>query len=108
MLSGALSGTAENLTIFPLDPVDYLAAPAQFSADLVCAANATPGTTCRDVPASNGSFSQNVQRLGMYLLDSWRATPRLTVNYGLRWDTTFGLFEASGRNQFANPAFSTL
>ena len=26
VLSGALSGTAENLTIFPLDPVDYLAA----------------------------------------------------------------------------------
>ena len=108
MLSGALSGTAENLTIFPLDPVDYLAAPAQFSTDLVCAANATPGTSCRDVPASNGSFSQNLQRLGTYLLDSWQATRSLTVNYGLRWDTTFGLFEASGRNQFANPAFSTL
>ena len=108
VLSGALSGTAENLTIFPLDPVDYLAAPAQFSTDLVCAANATPGTSCRDVPASNGSFSQNLQRLGTYLLDSWQATRSLTVNYGLRWDTTFGLFEASGRNQYANPAFSTM
>ncbi len=108
VLSGALSGTAENLTIFPLDPTDYLTNPAQFSADLVCADDATPGTTCNNAPAGNGSFSQNVQRLGLYAHDSWRVTPNLTINYGLRWDTTFGLFQASGRNQFANPAYSTL
>ena len=35
-------------------------------------------------------------------------TPRLTVNYGLRYDTTFGLFTASGRSQLDNPAFLTL
>jgi hypothetical protein len=108
VLSGALSGTAEKLTIFPFDPTDYLENTAQFSADLICAENATPGTTCNDVPASNGSFSQNVQRLGFYALDSWRVTPSLTINYGLRYDTTFGLFQASGRNQFANSAFLTL
>lgn len=108
VLSGVLSGTAENLTIFPLDPTDYLANTAQFSEDLICGPNATPGTTCNNVPASNGSFSQSVQRLGLYAIDSWRVTRSLTVNYGLRWDTTFGLFEASGRNQFANPAYSTL
>jgi hypothetical protein len=108
VLSGALSGTAENLTIFPLDPTDYLTNPAQFSADLVCAEDATPGTTCNNAPAGNGSFSQNVQRLGLYAHDSWRVTPNLTINYGLRWDTTFGLFQASGRNQLANPAYSTL
>ena len=108
VLSGALSGTAENLTIFPLDPTDYLANPAQFSEDLVCGPNATPGTTCNDVPESNGGFSQNVQRLGLYAHDSWRVTPRITINYGLRWDTTFGLFQASGRSQLDNPAYSTL
>jgi hypothetical protein len=32
----------------------------------------------------------------------------LTVNYGLRWDTTFGLFEGSGRSQLENRAFITL
>ena len=108
VLSGALSATAENLTIFPLDPIDYLSNPAQFSADLICGPNATSGATCNDVPASNGSFSQNIRRLGLYAHDSWRVTPTLTVNYGLRWDTSFGLFEASGRNQFLNPAYSTL
>ena len=54
-------------------------------------------------PAGDGSFSQNVQRLGLYAEDSWRVTPRLTVNYGLRYDTTFGLFDASGRSQAQNP-----
>ena len=108
VLSGALSGTAENLTVFPLDPTDYIANPAQFSADLVCAENASPGTTCTDTPEGNGSFSQNVQRLGLYFQDSWRVTPRLTLNYGLRYDTTYGLFEASGRSQLDNPAVQTL
>ena len=108
VLSGALTGTPENLTVFPIDPTDYIANPAQFSADLICAPNATPGTTCTDTGASNGSFSQNVQRLGLYFQDSWRVTPRLTVNYGLRYDTTFGLFSASNRSQLDNPAVQTL
>jgi hypothetical protein len=30
------------------------------------------------------------------------------VNYGLRYDTTFGLFTASGRSQLDNPALLTL
>jgi hypothetical protein len=108
VLSGALSGTAENLTIFTMDPTFYLQNPAQFSADIGCSAAALPGTTCSDTPASNGSFSQDVQRLGVYAENSWRETPHLTVNYGLRYDTTFGLFEASGRSQADNPAVITL
>ena len=108
VLSGALSGTAENLTIFPLDPTDYLANPARFSADLVCGSTATPGATCVDTPATSGSFSQNVQRLGLYVENSWRETPHLTINYGLRYDTTFGLFTASGRSQLDDPAYATL
>jgi len=108
VLSGALASTAQNLTAFPLDPTDYVANPAQFSEDLVCGPNATPGASCTSTPDSNGSFSQNVQRLGMYVMDSWRITPRLTVNYGLRYDTTFGLFEASGRSQADNPAVQTM
>ncbi len=58
-------------------------------------------------PAGDGSFSQNVQRLGFYVEDSWRINAGLTINYGLRYDTTFGLFIASGRNQSFNPALST-
>jgi hypothetical protein len=108
VLSGALSGTAENLTVFPLDPTDYLATPAQFTEDLNCGPTATPGATCSSTPAGDGSFSQNVQRLGVYAEDSWRVTSHLTVNYGLRYDTTFGLFNASGRTQLENPTLLTI
>jgi hypothetical protein len=112
VMSGALSGTAENLTVFAQDPTYYASNPQQFAVDLNCTPTATlqvtPGTTCSTTPASNGSFSQNVQRLGFYAQDSWRVTPQLTINYGLRYDTTFGLFEASGRSQLDNPALLTL
>ena len=76
VMSGALPGNAENLTVFAQNPVDYLNDPQQFAVDLTCTPTATlavtPGTTCTNTPAGNGSFSQNVQRLGMYAEDSWR------------------------------------
>jgi len=112
VMSGALAATAENLTIFAMDPADYVGNPAQFSVDLTCTPTltlaVTPGTTCTPTPAGNGSFSQDVQRLGLYAQNSWRVTSRLTLNYGVRYDTSFGLFTASGRTQAQNPAFLTL
>ena len=108
VMSGALTANAETLVVFALDPTDYAANPAQFTTDLTaCSAtpspNVTPNTMCTVTPAGDGSFSQNVQRLGFYAEDSWRLTRKLTVNYGLRYDTTFGLFDASGRGQSQNP-----
>jgi outer membrane receptor protein involved in Fe transport len=108
VLSGALSGTAETLIQFPSNPSFYLTHPSQFYSDLSCASPLPVGVACTATPAANGNFVQNVQRLGLYAEDSWRVTPRLTVNYGLRYDTTFGLFNASGRTQLANPVFQTL
>ncbi|HKN76004.1 MAG TPA: carboxypeptidase regulatory-like domain-containing protein [Candidatus Acidoferrum sp.] len=108
VMSGALTANAETLVAFALDPTVYVADPAQFTTDLTaCSAtpspDVTPNTMCTVTPAGDGSFSQNVQRLGFYAEDSWRVTRNLTVNYGLRYDTTFGLFEASGRSQAQNP-----
>jgi hypothetical protein len=115
VLSGALASTAETLISLGMNPTDYLGNPQQFSADLICNQGqvaslplASPGTTCATTPASDGSFAQDVQRLGLYVEDSWRVTPRLTVDYGVRYDTTFGLFTASGRSQLDNPGYLTL
>src|SRR5580693_2357557 len=112
VMSGALPANAENLTVFAQDPTFYLSNPKQFAVDLTCTPTATlpvtDGTSCSSTPAGDGSFSQNVQRLGFYAQDSWRVTPRLTVNYGLRYDTSFGLFSASGQSQLNNPAYQTL
>jgi hypothetical protein len=100
VLSGALAANPETLVTLPENPTFYLIHPAQFTADI--AANSA------FTPAGDGSFSQNVQRLGLYVEDSWRVTPRLTVNYGSRYDTSLGLFDASGRSQSRNPFLLSL
>ena len=100
VLSGALTGNAETLVTFPQDPSYYLAHQNQFVIDYAAGSVSTP--------ASNGFFGQNIQRLGLYVEDSWRVRPGLTLNYGLRWDTTFGLFMAEGRSQAENPAVVAL
>lgn len=110
VLGGALPATAETLLTYPSDPAFYAANPSQFFFSRGCAVRPVPASQigCNFTPAGNGSFSQNVQRLGLYGEDSWRMTSRLTVNYGLRYDTTFGLFTAEGRSQLENPALLTL
>ncbi len=100
VLAGAFPGNQETLYQFPQDPTFYLSNPALFAIDYAAGASTTP--------ASDGSFSQNVQRFGLYAQDSWRVSRHLTVNYGLRWQTTFGLFTGSGLSQEHNAALVTL
>jgi hypothetical protein len=109
VLSGAFPGTAETLYTLTENPTFYLANPSQLTAELNCLPP-FDGENCQTTftPEGNGSFSQNLQRLGFYAMDSWRVTPTLTINYGLRWDTTFGLFTASGVSQLFNPAVQTV
>ncbi len=102
VLAGAFPGNQETLYSFPNDPTFYTLNAtnlAQFPIDYADGASTTP--------AGDGSFSQNVQRLGLYAQDSWRLS-RLTLNYGLRYQATFGLLTASGRSQAQNAAFPTL
>ncbi len=118
VLSGAFAATKEYLAQFVLNPADYFNPVinpnglTQFTADLNCEAvgnvDPTSNTSCTSTPAGDGSFSQNVQRLALYAEDSWRVSRHLTVNYGLRYQTTYGLFEGSGRSQAENNAFVTL
>ena len=100
VLNGAFPGNQETLYTFPNDPVFYLSDPAQFALDYAAGASTKP--------ASDGSFSQNVQRLALYAEDSWRVTRHLTLTYGLRYQATFGLFMASGRSQAENPSYLLL
>ena len=106
VLSGALAAKAETVLAYSNDPSFYAANPSQFYFSSTCAPPVPAGVTCTATPAGDGSFSQNIQRLGIYAQDSWGITPHLTINYGLRYDTTFGLFTASGRSQNANPALT--
>jgi hypothetical protein len=100
VLGGAFPGNQETLYSFPNDPTFYIANPAQFSFDYANGASTTP--------ANDGSFSQSVQRLGLYAQDSWRLSRHLTLNYGLRWQTTLGLFTDSGHSQALNRALVTM
>jgi hypothetical protein len=119
VLGGAFAATAEQFITYPSDPDYYVANPSQFyfvppNPNDPCDPAPPPpvppatGITCSFTPAGNGSFSQNVQRLGLYAEDSWRVSHHLTVNYGLRYQTTFGLFTAEGESQAVNPSFSLL
>ncbi len=100
VLSGAFASNQETLYSFPENPTYYIANPAQFLTDYAAGASTAP--------AGDGSFSQNVQRLAFYGEDSWRVSRQLTVNYGVRYQTTFGLFEGEGRTQADNSAYITL
>jgi hypothetical protein len=123
VLSGAFASTAEQIIKYPSNPNCYVNPPGADCGGIPSAlpfyyvaptsqCNPEPsvasGITCAFTPAGDGSFSQNVQRLGLYAEDSWRVSRHLVVNYGLRYQTTFGLFEGSGRSQVENSAYITL
>jgi hypothetical protein len=113
VLGGAFAATAEQFIVYPNNPDVYVADESQFyfvppSQQCNPPPDPVSGISCAFTPAGDGRFSQNVQRLGLYAQDSWRVTHHLTVNYGLRYQTTFGLFTASGRSQTANPVFNSL
>jgi hypothetical protein len=110
VLSGAFASTAETLAKYINDPTYYVQNPGVFGtfAPQCLGIPATDGSTCTYTPAGDGSFSQNVQRLAFYAEDSWRISHQLTVNYGLRYQTTWGLFTGSGRSEDENAAYITL
>ena len=113
VLRGALAGNAETLFSYPQDPSFYVANPAVLAnCPNPLPAKPDPGfpdcSTENASGASDGTFSQSIRRLGLYAEDAWRVTPSFTVNAGLRYDTTFGLFVASGHNQAANPTLAAL
>jgi hypothetical protein len=129
VLSGRLSDNAERLIQFSsLNPSDLVSSGQSLAPFFTCDPSITvapppaplppggcpvdskgaPLATITDVSPGGGTFSQNVQRLGFYAQDSWRVRPNFTLNYGLRYDTTFGLFNSNGGDQRDNPAVQTV
>ena len=110
VLSGAFAATAETLAQYVNNPTYYVQNPGTFGTFVPQCLGVTPsdGSTCSYTPAGDGTFTQNVQRLGLYAEDSWRVSRQLTLNYGVRYQTTWGLFTGSGRSQDENPAYLTL
>ena len=110
VLSGSFASTAETLARYVNDPLYYVQNPSVFGTFTPQCANftASDGSTCNYTPAGDGSFSQSVQRLAFYAEDSWRVSHQLTFNYGLRYQSTWGLFTGSGRSQADNAAYVTL
>jgi hypothetical protein len=110
VLSGAFASSAETFVQYGNNPTYYLANPGvipSFTPGCV-GFSASDGSTCSFTPASNGGFSQNVQRLAFYGEDSWKVSRNLTFNYGLRYQSTWGLFTGSGRSQADNAAYITM
>jgi Carboxypeptidase regulatory-like domain/TonB dependent receptor len=123
VLGGAFASTPEQFTTYPSNPDCYINPPGPDCGGITTAlpfyytppsamCNPEPttgsGISCTFTPAGDGSFSQNIQRLGLYAEDSWRVSRQLTVNYGLRYQATWGLFIGSGRGEADNSAYVTL
>jgi hypothetical protein len=110
VLSGAFASTAETLAQYVNNPTYYAQNPGVFGtfAPQCAGIPASDGSTCSYTPAGDGTFTQDVQRLAFYAEDSWRVSHQLTFNYGLRYQTTWGLFLGSGRSEDENPAYLTL
>jgi hypothetical protein len=129
VLSGRLSDNAERLIQFTsMNPTDLVSSGQSLAPFFTCDpaiavppppaplpangcpvdASGNPLANITDTPAGGGRFAQNVQRLGFYGQDSWRIGRNFTVNYGVRYDTTFGLFNSNGAGQNSNPAVLTI
>jgi hypothetical protein len=123
VLGGAFASTAEQIVKFSANPDCYINPPGSDCGGITSPLpfydvspssqcnpepSAESGITCTYTPAGDGSFSQNVRRLAFYAEDSWRLSHHLTINYGLRYQTTYGLFKGSGRTQLKNSAYITL
>src|SRR5207237_10799526 len=105
VLRGELTGNPETVFTYPQDPTFYVSNPGV----LATCSSSNPEPNCPAIQTTgpaDGSFSQSIRRLGLYAEDSWRVTPSFTLNAGLRYDTTFGLFIASGHDQSVNPALA--
>lgn len=51
----------------------------------------------------DGNDEFNRREVGTFVQDDWKLSPRLTFNFGLRWEVMGGIFEAHGKTTSMNP-----
>jgi outer membrane receptor protein involved in Fe transport len=78
--------------------IDFAANPSVILGDPATYPNgfATPGAvTAMTIANGNPSFIVATKQLGIYGQDNWKATRRLTLNLGLRWDKDLNMIGGS-------------
>jgi hypothetical protein len=78
-----------------LSPV-YAPYPYAQNAYILDIPSAETGSVLGSYTQANVGATLLFHNLGVFLQDTWRVTPRLTLTYGLRWDTDFAPSTAAG------------